>query len=846
MSLLFLDIFGIGIGLRYMNKHEYQTNFGVAITILIGCFLGVQIFLVGKEVINKSNPEVIFAERFVASPDRFNITRKTFNFAFGAQFPGNFSQFIDESIYTVTAEQVSMKKKYNQSSGDYYQEWQTLPIRVHPCSSKDFEVNESIDYFNKLAGLEQMYCLDYDSQNLFIEGNFDQDSYGLIQIKFRMCTGKQNCRDPSEIRKILTNSFVAHYTNDLIVNPKNVNPFQTISRDMYWSTNPIYPKDAYLYYRNIYFQTDNGIVFEEIETQRQPSLSYIQEQVIFGESDYFFAMYIRFEKAKESIYHRKYKKLDSILAEIGGIAKALVMIGFIICVPINQLQLYNQLSNSLFKYSNSEIAQTEQAHRTNHKIAGKTFVQIIEAQKMQSAKQIDQNSNQNQYQIYSQKQFIDKEQSLSYESQVQSPQCQNYITKNQITSNQSLREKSIDKIYKKELFQKQNEILKAKQKDFINSEKDCKQFRAEPQELISNQNDHNTKQINVQNSYYQQEAKNNFNLFNIIKITKEIKLKSTQKLQIPPQHEKEKNIEKYIHQKQLQQSIKDYNYKSQKSLAKLKQLLNQNDIQNQENERLKLKWSDYIRYYLWPFGSYAKKKKQIDYSVEKIYQHLDIIYIVKKLLEFEKVKQVLLNEDQRKLVQFFPKPLISVEEIEQEKLEEKKLSVSKKSSQKHDQKKLSINILNNQQKDEKEKAKEAFQALQNIIKQEKLSEVDKKILEMLDNSILENIHNNAEYLQEQINFEDLNSCALNDQRSIQRDNILSFNNQDFNQLVNIQSQHKNKQNEQIDIKYDQSNQQESFLDGQMPNEIGSQELTSMPQLNFVNIQQIQLNQTKNI
>ncbi|KAL4427194.1 hypothetical protein ABPG74_013398 [Tetrahymena malaccensis] len=836
MSLLFLDIFGIGISLRYMNKDEYQTKFGVAITIIIGCLLGAQIFLVGKEVISKSNPDVIFAERFVASPDRFNITRKTFNFAFGAQFPGNFSQFIDESIYTVTAEQVSMQKKYNQSSGDYYQEWKTLPVGIHPCTSKDFEVEESIDYFNQLAGVENMYCLDYDSQDLFIEGNFDQDSYGVIQIKFRMCNGKQNCRDPNEIRKILTNSFVAHYTNDLIVNPKNVNPFQIISRDMYWSTNPIYPKDAYLYYRNIYFETDNGIVFEEIETQRQPSLSYIQEQVIFGESDYFFAMYIRFEKAKESIYHRKYKKLDSILAEIGGIAKALVMIGFIICVPINQLQLYKQLSNSLFKYSNSEIVQKEQIHRTNNKIAGKTFVQIIEAQKMQSTKQIDLN-NQHDYQIYPQKQFLDKGQSCSSnESQLISPQDQNFQTKNEIKSQQKL----------KELFQKQNETQKAKQKEFIKSGKSVKQLKTEPQELFSSVNNNNGFQNNIQNISNSNQANNQFNLFNIIKITKQIKQKSAQQLETTPQTEKEKQIQNDKQQKLLQQNSNDYKYKSQKSMAKFQHLLNQNDALNQENEILKLKWSDYIRYYLWPFGSYAKKKKQIDYSVEKIYQHLDIIYIVKKLLEFEKVKQVLLNEDQRKLVQFFPKPLINVDEIDHEKIEEKKLVISKKQSQKPEQKNLAINILNNEQKDEKQKAKEAFEALQNIIKQEKLSEIDKKILEMLDDSILENIHNNAEYIQQQINFEDLNSCVINDQRQFYQNNIQSFNNQDFNPLVSIDSQNRKIQNEQIDIKKEQSNCQESILDDQMPNEIGSQEATSMPQLQYMNIQQIKLNSTKNI
>lgn len=46
---------------------------------------------------------------------------------------------------------------------------------------------------------------------------------------------------------------------------------------------------------------------------------------------------MRFEKAKESVYHRKYKKLDSVLAEIGGIAKVLMVLGLFISLPINKL-----------------------------------------------------------------------------------------------------------------------------------------------------------------------------------------------------------------------------------------------------------------------------------------------------------------------------------------------------------------------------------------------------------------------------------------------------------------------------------------------------------------------------
>jgi len=48
---------------------------------------------------------------------------------------------------------------------------------------------------------------------------------------------------------------------------------------------------------------------------------------------------------------------------------------------------------------------------------------------------------------------------------------------------------------------------------------------------------------------------------------------------------------------------------------------------------------------------------------------------------------------------------------------------------------------------EKENAKAAFLALRNILKKDKLSNIDKNIIEMLDCQTLDNIHNNIEYLR---------------------------------------------------------------------------------------------------
>ncbi|KAL4465519.1 hypothetical protein ABPG72_001622 [Tetrahymena utriculariae] len=1029
-----------------MNKSPYQTKFGSVITIIIECLIGVQIFLVGKEVVYKLNPDVIFAKQLVAIPARFNITKKAFNFAFGVQFPGNISQLIDESIYKVSAVQVTMQRKFNQTNQVFYQEWNNLPIGIHRCSSKDFEVEESINYFNTLFGLKNMYCLDYDSQNLYMEGSFDQDQYG----------------SPEEINKILTNSFVCHYTNDMIVNPKNVNPYSIISRDMYWSTNPIYPKDAYLYYRNIYVETDNGIVLEDISTQRNPSLSSTQEQIIFGESEYFFQMQLRFEEAKESIYHRKYKKLNSILAEISGIAKALVMIGFIICVPVNQRQLSYKLSNSLFKYSNHQNIQKLQTvnaipKKKYRKFSVNIFYVEHFSQRVQQQTNVNNiylvkytllykftNSqsdtmsflfldmfgigislrymNKDKYQtcfgvgvtiiidcilcvqifFNGQEVILKTNPDVIYaERFVASPAKFNITSKtfnlafgaqfpgiHPCTSNDFEVENSIDYFNKLAGIQNMYCLDYDSQNLYIEGNFDQDQFgviqikfkkcQGQPycrdsdeieqvltnsqKALYSNDVVLDPKNINpfsmiardlfwstnpifpkdatlyFQNIYFESD---NRIVFQDLEIQKQIQLSYTyeqekvyhrhyQKLktilakiggiakalamigfikcvpinqlrlynklsnsvfkypktsnfkneenQNPKQKIDEQTIIQVIevqkeqnsklgvqriqshHQIQTLKQFEDlnqplYNKKftqTPQSIGQIcknlnnqkssqnekeiqiskdqfsqnnidihqrdeysKQLFNLDNSKSQNNENLQLKWFDYISYYLWPFGSFAKKKNQIDYSVEKIYQHLDIIYIVKKLLEFEKAKQVLLNDDQRKLIQFFPKPLIDVEEIEQEKLQEKKMLQSQKKLQKLKLNQQKINSLNDLQIDENQRAQEAFQSLQNIIRQQNLTKIEQKIIETLNDSIFKNICCNFECLQQRENPQE--TKLINLQNQLDQDNIFTISNQNINQLDSNQSQIPKIQNQQNDFQSCLSRSQDTSFDKQMPN-----------------------------
>ena len=73
---------------------------------------------------------------------------------------------------------------------------------------------------------------------------------------------------------------------------------------------------------------------------------------------------------------------------------------------------------------------------------------------------------------------------------------------------------------------------------------------------------------------------------------------------------------------------------------------------------------DYLKFFISKvFCLKFRKRDQIQHCNNILKDRLDIIYILKRLTELEKLKMILLNNSQRKLFEFLPKPLIKINSI---------------------------------------------------------------------------------------------------------------------------------------------------------------------------------------
>ncbi|KAL4465517.1 hypothetical protein ABPG72_001620 [Tetrahymena utriculariae] len=561
------------------------------------------------------------------------MKKDTFNFSIGVQYPKNCSHFIDESIYEVFAQQIIMSKVYSNITGQFEQVWNYIEIPMKPCKKENFQLNNTSQYFNDLPNIYQMYCLENVNQDIFIQGNFDQDTYALIRIEFRPCNGKSYCRKYDEIVKILTSSYVAMYISDIIVNPGDLNPYQHVGKDIFWNNSPRVSRDVDVYFRNIVMQSDEGFLFQDVGNLKSTQFSYFQESIIFEEQNYFFSIQLRFDKQKQTNYVRKYKKIDRLLAETGGIAKALIMIGFIFMHPLNQIFLKQKIVNDLFYFQKCSAKNEQKVTKPGKHICYNGKVRVQKSKRQEN---------------------------------------------NNISEQQNLKKQPLKLIENSSQLNPQKSPLSINNSQIQDQKQSLQQFS--PQCLTNL----NYLQINQDKSNKKQNGSG-------------------------------------------QDKILDTNQKNP---------LNQN-TQNEQNsfQEFKLTWSQCIKYYLYPWGDIQRVKQFVEQTTKVFYQHLDVGEIIKKQIELEKIKQILLDSDQVKILEYIPKPTLDISQL----FSQKDINLS------YIQKLLiHQSHLSHQQEqiEDQQKIQDVKVAVTHVKNKQDINQIDKKLLKIIENDSFSNLNNN--------------------------------------------------------------------------------------------------------
>ncbi|EAR89722.2 transmembrane protein, putative (macronuclear) [Tetrahymena thermophila SB210] len=147
-----------------------------------------------------------------------------------------------------------------------------------------------------------------------------------------------------------------------------------------------------------------------------------------------------------------------------------------------------------------------------------------------------------------------------------------------------------------------------------------------------------------------------------------------------------------------------------------------NELENMQEKPLRFTCIDYIKYYFSQLKCLSKKK-QIKYSVKKVTERFDIIYILQKLVEIDKLKVLLLSYEQQKLFEYMPKPVVQTDPEKQEN----NLMLGRMNAD------LQQNwTLLNSEKGNLDKFTEAFHAYKQIQMKQEKEPLDERLIMMLD------------------------------------------------------------------------------------------------------------------
>ncbi|EAR93742.1 small GTP-binding domain protein (macronuclear) [Tetrahymena thermophila SB210] len=693
-----IDLFGSKINLRFQGQQSYQSNIGSIVSLIIIGLILLRLTQIILSVVLGEKPQIIYSERQVNDPDIFYATSETFPMAFAMENPYNNEYYIDEGIYNIKAQWKQKQLIFNQTTQQNDILWKQQDLKIQPCTSENFKNPNNMNYYLSL-NYTSMYCLSPEDV-LAIQGDFQSKSFSYIELQVQKC--QKNCKSADQLDEYLLKSNFGLQLSDAFVDPQEKEyPFKIYSRDMFWPTSNLMPKDVNIYIRNNYVYSDFGWFGSDIITQRFPSFSFYEDTVYPPNfKDYFISIIFRFEKQKESVYNRSYKNFMGILSDIGGFSQSLMTIGFLITYKVSQLYLNQSIINQIFNYEESSD-ETQTNQNVGNDLKKSSFisqkktsmlpqsVQFASRSKKINFCQTDSNVQLNLKKV-SESNLTLKQESEKCHNQIDTSKFN--IQKQRTESNNTSRIRFGSGQIKKNQSDKNLPKKKYKNKHFqslhtirtILEDNDEKQTRDDKQTLNKL----------LHEDLEKEPISNALNPTNL-----GISKSSYQKLFIQKQKNQLK-IQKVV-EKQFEKLMK------------------------KETNSMKMSVFEYFVSLIFPCGRLRKKKQVIDYSIEKLYQNLDIFSILKRLIEVEKLKRLLLDQNQIKLLDYLPKPTINLN-----------LALNKDLNRSN-QKNQEINLLYQDNRSELQKAKDAFEAYKNILSKDDFSELDQKLIDMLDQNLIQ-------------------------------------------------------------------------------------------------------------
>jgi hypothetical protein len=342
----FCDILGESIDLNIKHKSKSKTFLGGLLTIATCCVLLGATWSMGNDIIYKNNPSTDLEDQLFLERPTYYLDKHNFPFSFCLQDYNqntyNIPKYFKFDVINV--------KTFNTNSTtiNTYYDYENCTFSHFPSISEDYL---------KKAGVNNYLCL--KDQNMTIGGYWDNEYVQYLIFRVRLCNNITDggvCAPQGEIRQFMNSQMFAWnvYFQNSIINPKNYyNATQYYIYDFYKNIRLSTSKLANVFIRSQEIETDIGIIFESPMSE----VSYAYDSSDIDDSDPLSdsLMDINFFVANHKpIFHRKYIKVQTLIANIGGLAKAFLLGMYVISFYFSAVKLNTTIMNKIFYFDLNE------------------------------------------------------------------------------------------------------------------------------------------------------------------------------------------------------------------------------------------------------------------------------------------------------------------------------------------------------------------------------------------------------------------------------------------------------------------------------------------------------------
>ena len=357
INYAYFDIYSKRICFFYNNQEKISSYFGLLLT-LVYIFASLILFILELiKAIQRKEMKVYDTTIYSKDMPIIDIDIEQFYFAFGLEYPGTATRYIDESIYTAKITYLDRQK-----IKDDFVTVVEKDLEFEKCNVDNF----GKDYQNLFVKdeLNNSYCLKDFNYTLTFAGSYKYERITYIRIMVYPCVNStknnNSCKPQEEIDHRLNSGYFSIVLKDFGLNPSNYTyPRIPTLQDLYTTIDKRISKNYILNFGVTEIHTDKGIINSHVNKEKYLQFRKVLETFsLREEKDYnsgknLILVQLRLEDTL-LVQARTYTKISEIFSRIGGYMQLMNTVFLLLTSIINKINSEIKIINSIFNFNIKE------------------------------------------------------------------------------------------------------------------------------------------------------------------------------------------------------------------------------------------------------------------------------------------------------------------------------------------------------------------------------------------------------------------------------------------------------------------------------------------------------------